>query len=141
MIPFRLTAFMLAVAGLAAAVVVHPAGAEDEIGKQEYMNSCASCHGESGKGDGPLAELMTVEVPDLTTIKARNDGDFPFQQIFMVVDGRSGVRGHGYPMPVWGARYRAEAGDAYGPYGAEEVVRGRVLSLVYYLQAIQADTD
>ena len=136
-----MTPVRLAAAGLAAALLAQPAGAADEIGKQEYMNSCASCHGESAAGDGPLAGLMTVDVPDLTGIAARNDGAFPFREIFMIVDGRSDVRGHGYPMPVWGARYRAEAGDAYGPYGAEEVVRGRVLSLVYYLQAIQADTD
>src|SRR6056297_2702576 len=107
--------------GVTLGLVLVTAAHADDAGKQEYMDACASCHGESGAGDGPLAELMTVEVPDLTKIAARNDGAFPFQQIFMVVDGRSGVRGHGYPMPVWGARYRAEAGDAYGPYGAEEV--------------------
>ena len=122
----------------AAALLAAPAMAED-LGKEEYMNACASCHGESGTGDGPLAELMTVAVPDLTTISARNDGAFPFMDIFMVVDGRTGIRGHGYPMPVWGDRFEAEAGERYGPYGAEEVVRGRILSLVYHLQSLQSE--
>ncbi|MFI4961002.1 MAG: c-type cytochrome, partial [Hyphomicrobiales bacterium] len=31
-----------------------------EIGKREYVNSCAVCHGDSGKGDGPIvASLKT----------------------------------------------------------------------------------
>lgn len=124
--------------GLAAALMALPAAAEDApIGKAEYMYSCAACHGERGDGTGPISELMTVKVPDLTTIAARRDGEFPVQEIFMIVDGRTGVRGHGYPMPLWGARFKAEVGDRYGAYGAEEVVRGRILSLVYYLHGIQ----
>ena len=106
-------------------------------GEREYMESCASCHGASGEGDGPLAELMTVEVPDLTQIAKNNDGVFPVQDIFMIIDGRSGIRGHGYPMPVWGRRYEAEAVETYGLFGAEAVVRGRILELTYHLQSIQ----
>ena len=46
-------------------------------------------------------------------------------------------------MPVWGTRYNAEMVeklDALGPADLESVdrlVRGRVLELVYYIQAIQ----
>lgn len=139
MMPARHLLSAVAAAGILAAMPA--AAAEDPVGKDEYMNSCATCHGESGRGDGQIAGLMTVKVPDLTRIAERNDGVFPVQDMFMIVDGRTGIRGHGYPMPVWGARYRAEAGDRYGPYGAEEVVRGRILSLVYYLQGIQAPAE
>ena len=112
-------------------------GAADEIGRAEYMNSCAACHGEGGLGDGPLAELMTVDLPDLTQIKAQNDGVFPTLKVIHIVDGRTGVRGHGYPMPVWGNRFSNEIGGAAGPYGGEVLVRGRILSLVYFLDEIQ----
>jgi mono/diheme cytochrome c family protein len=126
-----------AAAALAAALAL-PATAQDgpSAGEQEYMNSCASCHGAEGRGDGPLADLMTVEVPDLTGIAERNDGAFPFQEVFMIIDGRTDVRGHGYPMPVWGRRYE-EAAAEHGPYGQEVVVRGRILSLVRHLEQIQ----
>lgn len=124
-------------AGIAAGMLCVGAAAAEEVGKAEYMARCATCHGESGVGDGPLAELMTVPVPDLTTISERNDGMFPMLDIIYVIDGRTGVRGHGYPMPVWGSRYEAGIGDSAGPYGAELVVRGRILSLAYYLQSIQ----
>lgn len=122
----------------AAALLAAPAMAED-LGKEEYMNACALCHGESGTGDGPLAELMTVAVPDPTTISARKDGAVPFMDIFMVADGRTGIRGHGCPMPVWGDRFAAEAGERYGPNGAGEVVRGRILSRVCHLQLLQSE--
>ena len=108
----------------------------DESGKVEYMDNCASCHGESGLGDGPLAELMTVSVPGLTDLSAKNDGVFPMLEVIHTVDGRQGTRGHGYPMPVWGGRFKASV-EEMGPYSAEVVVRGRILSLAYYLESIQ----
>lgn len=126
------------VAAMAAAILVSVTGMAkaDSIGEAEYMGACASCHGESGTGDGPLAGLMTVDVPDLTTLSAQNDGVFPMLDVIMVTDGRTGIRGHGYPMPVWGNRFKAEAGDI-GSFAAEMYVRGRILSIAYYLESIQ----
>jgi len=115
--------------------LVAAAGA-DEAGRAEYLASCASCHGETGAGDGPLAELMTVSMPALTGLSAANDGAFPMLKVIQVIDGRVGIRGHGYPMPVWGARYKADAMGS-GDYAAEIETRGRLLSLALYLQSIQ----
>ena len=125
-------------AALAAAALLAAAapGHADEVGRAEYIEACAACHGMDGKGEGPLAELMTVEVPDVTTLAAGNDGAFPMHEVIMVIDGRSGLRGHGYPMPVWGSRFAMEAGDI-GAMGRELAVRGRVLSLALYLESIQ----
>jgi len=121
---------LLAVMGMAA-------HAEEELGKQEYMVACAVCHGESGKGAGPFADALNIVVPSLTTLAAQNDGEFPFLKTMMVIDGRSGLRGHGGAMPIWGDRFEASAVPVYGEYGAEAMVRGRLLSLVYYLESIQ----
>jgi len=111
--------------------------AGQDLGEMEYMETCASCHGAGGTGDGPLAELMTVEMPDLTMIAANNDGEFPMLEVIQVIDGRTGVRGHGYPMPIWGQRFEQDAEPMGGPYGAELIVRGRVLVLAEYLASIQ----
>ncbi len=108
----------------------------DEAGKAEYMNSCASCHGASGRGDGSLADLMTVTVPSLTNLSQKNDGVFPMLDVIQTIDGRQGTRGHGYPMPVWGSRF-SDAMPDMGPYGSEVAVRGRILSLAIYLESIQ----
>jgi len=125
---------ILIAAGLALAAA--PALA-DEAGQQEYMVACAVCHGETGMGDGPFAPLLNITTPDLTTLAQGNDGAFPFLDVLMVVDGRTGVRAHGdSAMPIWGQRFKESAADE-GPYGSELEARGRLLSLVTYLESIQ----
>lgn len=124
------------IAGAIVSLLLAGASSADEIGKREYMNNCASCHGESAMGQGPLAELMTIDVPSLTTLAKRNDGEFPMLDVIHTIDGRQGTRGHGGPMPVWGDRLSRRVENA-GPYGGEAAIRGRVLSLAYYLESIQ----
>lgn len=119
-----------------AALFALPAVA-DELGRREYMNNCAACHGETGLGGGPIAEFLTVPVPNLTTLAADNGGVFPFDRVFTVIDGRAPLGAHGGPMPIWGELYRAHALDVTTPMAAESVARGRILSLVYFLQSIQ----
>lgn len=131
-------------AALLAAVLV--AGAEgvaaedrDEFaaGKSEYMAACAACHGEAADGNGPIATMFKSRVPDLRKIAAANDGVFPFLDVFHVVDGRTAVRAHGNPMPVFGNRYTAEAEEHGTLFGTETQARARVAELVLYLQSIQ----
>ncbi|MEE4120105.1 MAG: c-type cytochrome [Paracoccaceae bacterium] len=108
-----------------------------QAGESEYMIACAVCHGESGKGAGPMTEYLSIEVPSLTTLAADNDGTFPYLEVFQVIDGRTGVRGHGGAMPVWGDRFSTGARGEYGPFGAEVVTRGRIAVLTDYLMSIQ----
>ncbi|MGS4947808.1 c-type cytochrome [Meridianimarinicoccus sp. RP-17] len=121
----------------AALCLAASAAAADETGRQEYMNYCASCHGESGMGDGEIARYLNVDTPSLTTLSAQNDGVFPLLEVIHVIDGRSGLGPHGTMMPVWGARFKEAEVDEGGPYGAEVIVRGRILSLATYLESIQ----
>ncbi len=109
----------------------------DDLGQTEYMTFCASCHGESALGHGPIAEFLTVEPPNLTTLSARNDGVFPYLHVFQIIDGRTGVGPHGSPMPVWGDAFKAHEMEGSTEYGAETIVRGRILSLANYLLSIQ----
>ncbi|MBY6203075.1 cytochrome c [Maritalea mobilis] len=113
--------------------------AQSEAGMLEYQRACASCHGIAAQGNGPLAEFMTVPVPDLTQISLNNDGEFPMLQVIQIIDGRTGVRGHGYPMPVWGDRFSTELAPEIGEYGAELIVRGRILALATHLESIQEE--
>ncbi|MDX1782208.1 MAG: cytochrome c [Thalassovita sp.] len=116
--------------------------AEERTGQEEYMVACAGCHGETGKGDGPVAALMTTKPSDLTKLTSeRGDGKFPFEYVLWVVDGRDMIQFHGGDMPVWGDRFmvsaRAAEAQSETPESRELVVRGRILSLVYYLGSIQ----
>ena len=110
---------------------------EFAAGKAEYMAACAACHGEAADGNGPIATMFKTRVPDLRKIAAANDGVFPFLDVFHVVDGRTAVRAHGNPMPVFGNRYTAEAEEHGTLFGTETQARARVTELVLYLQSIQ----
>ncbi len=115
----------------------------EEIGRQEFIKSCAACHGERAKGDGPVAGLLLTEPPDLTSIRKRRGGQFPASWVYRIIDGRNEVRAHGpREMPIWGSRYRAEALSGIPlplDISADAVVHGRILSLVFYLDFIQED--
>ena len=135
---FQKTFAALGLVVAASALCAGGSAVAQSAGETEYMNACAACHGEKGTGDGPLAELMTVDLPDLTQISARNDGAFPMLDVIQIIDGRSGIRGHGYPMPVWGQRFKEALSIDIGPYASEIVTRGRILALAQHLESIQA---
>lgn len=108
--------------------------------EREFLNSCASCHGTDGTGAGFLTRLFRgVDPGDLTQLSARNDGTFPMERVFSVIDGRAEVAAHGdRKMPVWGDRYMNAAMLDYGPDEINEFrVRNRIYELVHYLQSIQ----
>ena len=112
--------------------------ADAAAGEHEYNKYCIACHGTDGRGDGPISRVLKVPVPDLTKISSRRGGDFPMLEVLMIIDGRTGIRGHGYPMPVWGDRFMAEEDADEDSHQREIVVRGRILSLAYFLESIQA---
>jgi mono/diheme cytochrome c family protein len=121
----------------ATAVLAQEDNEEFAVGKQEYLASCATCHGEAADGNGEIATMFKDRIPDLTGITKRNDGVFPLLKVIHAIDGRAVIRGHGNPMPVFGNRYRAEATSGNAILGAEAIARGRVLELALYLQSIQ----
>jgi len=131
LLPTARTLIMAAVPMLIAA----QAGAtEQEVvrdGKTEYDEHCVACHGDAGKGDGRMAEILTVKPADLTGISKRNGGVFPFWQVYFMIEGTVPVRGHLY-MPDWGTRFK---GDESKPGYAAAYLR--ILTLAHYLETIQ----
>jgi mono/diheme cytochrome c family protein len=105
-------------------------------GELEYQNHCAICHGVDGRGRGIMSRYLTVAPPDLTRLREKNAGEFPFWRTYRVIDGREDVKAHGTrDMPIWGARFRSDAGG--GDVGSRSQVSGRILALVFYLQHLQ----
>ena len=98
-----------------------------------FRSYCASCHGATARGDGPLADQLRSRPPDLTLIAHHDGGTFDEEKVRRIIDGRTPVKGHGGPdMPVWHDLFRV----AEGGYGEEQVAR-RVQSLVEHLAAVQ----
>ena len=117
-------------------------GMHTAIGEKEFLKSCAACHGESAKGDGPVAAVLKTTPSDLRLISQRNEGNYPTTKIYHMIDGGAMLGPHGNKeMPIWGDRYRVDAISQISgiPHdlSPEAIVHGRILSLVYYLETIQ----
>jgi len=114
-----------------------------DTGKREYMNYCSVCHGQSGKGNGGMAEVLKVAPSDLTVLSEKNGGIFPYDRVYAIIDGRELVKGHGgRDMPIWGRRFidkMAESSEYYfhGTDDVEVYTRARILRLLDYLNRIQ----
>ena len=115
-----------------------------DVGKSIYLNHCAACHGESGKGNGPVAKQLKSAVSDLTILSKGNPaGMFPVNHVWGVIDGRALVAAHGTRgMPVWGDVFAdLKRSGYYGPMGArantQDFINGRILALMGYLESIQ----
>lgn len=117
-----------------------PAIAADDnlVGKELYDGYCAACHGAKGMGDGDMANVLTIPAPNLTQIAQRNGGEFPMLKVIHIIDGRSGMRAHGGPMPLWGDVFSVDPNDPSLAYTGEIMARGRALSLAEYLETLQA---
>lgn len=122
-----------------AALVLAPkpaAAQKDKVlsdGRFEYEENCAACHGDAGKGDGKLADILITRPPNLAGIAARNGGSFPFWKVYDIIAGETPVRAHKFSaMPIWGSRFRAEEKTRYA-----EPAHIRILLLTHYLESIQ----
>lgn len=130
-------------ASVAAVLVTSCAGTperspEQMSGMEMYQQLCSSCHGVSGRGDGPVSSLIKIGVPDLTRIAARDGGDFPTEDVRRTIDGRWDRRAHGArDMPVWGWQFY----DSSATNDAEEraQVDSMIDRLVTYLRSIQVE--
>jgi mono/diheme cytochrome c family protein len=127
---------------LCCAMALPAAANAQSIGQQEYLDSCAQCHGSSGMGDGPLAGYLNASLPDLTMVQANNGGVFPVTDVFRLIDGSgtSGVHGTS-DMPAWGSRFQTRGALVANPDFQEEEAKTyaqfRILALVEYLSSIQ----
>jgi mono/diheme cytochrome c family protein len=114
----------------------------DYSGGELFLQFCSACHGESARGDGPVASSLNVLVPDLTRLAERREGRFPTSEVRDVIDGRALVVAHGTrTMPVWGYEFWIEEGaDAPAEADARELI-DRLVRYVLSVQQIRDPAD
>lgn len=137
---------------LSVMVLNSPLLADDiEQGRPAYLQNCAPCHGNDGKGSGPGGVRLTIKPADLTTLARRNRGLYAPTAIYQTIDGRKALRPHRTSaMPIWGCRQAPAARKASKAEKArkleslldlscdpESVIRRRIESIVRYLATIQ----
>ncbi len=105
---------------------------ESLVGRDSFEAYCATCHGSTARGDGPVASALKGMPADLTMLAGRNHGVYPRERVRAVLSGAGRtVAAHGSTeMPIWGPMFRAFESDAR--------VRVRIENLVNYLETVQA---
>jgi mono/diheme cytochrome c family protein len=123
-----------AVAAMVSLLVVFGGGTSaisQPTGKHDFEQLCAPCHGTDGTGKG--RDLTEANPPDLTGICLRNGGEFPFDKVYRIVDGRAMMDSHKrFAMPFWGT-YLQE----HGTPESEAAVKQRITEIVRYVESLQ----
>jgi mono/diheme cytochrome c family protein len=101
------------------------------VGRDSFNGFCASCHGTTARGDGPLGPSLKTKPSDLTTLAERNGKVFPRQEIVSFIDGTGrALPAHGAgEMPIWGPIFRSLDSDARTKF--------RLNNLVAYIESLQ----
>lgn len=109
----------------------HPTSAPAS-GKALFLEHCASCHGDDGKGAGPAAIAFKVQPPDLTALSRQNRGKFPKDRVLQAIRGDRMQSAHGSTdMPAWGPAFLVMTG-----VNQAEVER-RIRDLTAYIKSVQ----
>jgi mono/diheme cytochrome c family protein len=87
-------------------------------GKKLYVSYCATCHGETGKGDGMAARSLPVKPADHTNGTVMNQ--FSDQFLHDIISKGGSAVGKSSFMPSWGS----------------SIDEKQVLDLVAYLRSI-----
>jgi len=101
-------------------------------GPDLYRAYCASCHGLTGKGDGPAAPALKAKVPDLTQLARTYGGALPSARVRKMISGDEVLLSHGSrEMPIWGPIFHQVEEDR--DFGAV-----RIENLLKYVESIQS---
>ena len=133
---------IMALAGLVFVAPTFTFAVDTSIGRYEYEQNYAICHGVLGDGKGWLAESLKQPVPSLKKLTEANAGVFPVERVYQVIDGRKELSLHSSRhMPIWGRAYvtrtQRELGQGYGTNDDEEIVRAKILALIEYISQLQ----
>jgi|SRR5450755_4562129 mono/diheme cytochrome c family protein len=110
-------------------VPVSPTSASS--GKDMFTHYCASCHGLSGKGDGPAAATFKKAPADLTQLAHNNGGKYPASHVAATLSIEECCVHGSKVMPVWGPILSSASRSP----GETQL---RISNLVKYIETLQA---
>lgn len=102
----------------------------DLTGAEIYADNCASCHGDDAKGG------VYPSAPGLTTLSARNGGNFPTRHVMSTIDGYAKGTQRG-PMPEFGALLDSEMEVWVDEKGVMTPTPAALVRLAEYLESVQ----
>lgn len=117
-----------------------PATAQDAVqGEALFGFYCATCHGRSATGNGPMSPSLVVAPANLTTLASRNEGVFPTERVIMRIDGRDPLVSHGSMMPVYGDFFEGNEVFTQAETGQPVLTSQPIVDLLAYLQTLQEE--
>ena len=109
-------------------------------GRDLYRTYCSQCHGIDATGNGPMAEMLAIETPDLTTLATRNGAEFPTESAARQIDGRWPLLAHGGEMPIFGPVLESDQHIAPAlPNGQPMMTSLPLANLIAYLESVQVE--
>ena len=105
-------------------------------GQDTFDSLCTTCHGRTGRGDGPIAGDLPVAPADLTMLAARNGGVFPRDRVIAQIYGYPG-RYHSAIMPEFGPLFDGATVTVTTADGAQVETPRALVQLVDYLETLQ----
>ena len=117
-----------------------PVTAQDAVqGEALFGFYCATCHGNSATGNGPMSPSLVVAPADLTMLAAENEGVFPTERVIMRIDGRDPLVSHGSMMPVYGDFFEGTDIMTKSETGQPILTSQPIIDLLAYLESLQQE--
>ncbi len=128
----------ITIAGLLFMSMAATAQAQDVgYGQELYLKHCATCHGLTADGNGPMAPALVVQPKDLTVLAKENNGDFPLLRVIRRIDGREPLVSHGSAMPVYGEFFEGDDTAMKTASGQPVLMSRAIADLVSFLISVQ----
>ncbi len=109
----------------------------ESSGKLLYERNCVSCHGVTGRGDGPLSAGLGTAPADLTQIAARRDGVWPMLEVMSILDGYFRATNPREDMPVFDDFLDDDMVEFDTGNGLTTLAPEKLIEVVNYLESIQ----
>jgi mono/diheme cytochrome c family protein len=103
---YDVTVFIMALWAVLLSTTLVAYAADAEQGKKLYGQFCASCHGQSGKGDGPAAAALNPKPRDHTDKEYMSK--MSDDEMLKVIKNGGASVGKSPLMPPWGASLKDE---------------------------------
>ena len=98
---FKLLGVFVLIAVFSVSLIASAEGKGDAAkGKESYVATCASCHGDTGKGDGVASAALDPKPRDLSS--AEYVSTLSDEHLFKVINDGGAAVGKSALMPAWG---------------------------------------
>ena len=107
------------------------------VGELLFKENCVSCHGFTGKGDGPLSAGLGTAPADLTQIASRRDGVWPMLEVMSILDGYLKATNPREDMPIVEDLLDNDMVEFDTGNGLTALVPIKLIEVVNYLESLQ----